>query len=243
MPNTPTSPSGQPPSAGFSQRLERLRTDLTEQGKRVQAMVDLALEAIFNRDDAKAKLSIAMDDAVDTADVELEKACVQLLADATREGASLDQGQLRLVLTIAKANNELERIADAAVDVGEMVPAIRQASQSFPDTFRVMANSVIGILRDTNTSVAKNDPLLAKVVLQSQHAVTAFKAAIMRDTEERIAKGAMGVDFAFRLHEIASQCELIADHCTNIAEQIIYLTTGSIVRHTDARWIEVPQKS
>lgn len=237
MPTPQSSPSG------FTQRLERLRADLTEQGRRVQAMVDLALEALFNRDDPKAKLAIAMDDAVDTADVELEKACVQLLADATREGASLDQGQLRLVLTIAKANNELERIADAAVDVGEMVPSIQIAGQSFPDTFRVMANSVIGILRDTNTAVAKNDPLLAKVVLQSQHAVTAFKAAIMRDTEERIARGTMAVDVAFRLHEVASQCELIADHCTNISEQIIYLTTGSIVRHTDARWIEIPQKS
>jgi phosphate uptake regulator len=69
-------------------------------------------------------------------------------------------------------------------------------------------------------------------VLQSQHAVTAFKAAILRDAEEKIAKGAMGVDFAFRLHELASQCELMADHCTNMAEQVIYVTTGAIVRHT-----------
>lgn len=237
-------PNSQPNSSGnFSQRLEKLRSDLAEQGRRVQAMLDLALDSLFNRDPAKAKQAIAMDDAVDAADVELEKACVQLLADATRDGASLDQAQLRLVLTIAKSNNELERIADAAVDVGEMVPGIQISGHAFPDTFRVMANSVIGILRDTNTAVAKNDPMLAKVVLQSQHAVTAFKAAILRDAEERIAAGKMPVEVAFGLHEIASQCELIADHCTNIAEQIIYLTTGSIVRHTDARWIEIPQKS
>lgn len=217
-----------------------MRADLVAQGRRVQAMLDLSLEALFARDEGKAKLAIAMDDAVDQADVELEKACVQLLGDATRDGASLDQDQLRLVLTIAKANNELERIADAAVDVGEMAPGLRGVGPPFPDTFRVMANSVIGILRDTCTAVAGNDPMMAKVVLQSQHAVTAFKGAIVRDAEERIAMGTMPVDFAFRLHEIAGQCELIADHCTNIAEQIIYLTTGNIVRHTDARWIEIP---
>src|SRR5205814_10534781 len=108
-----------------------------------------------------------------------------------------------------------------------------------PDTFRVMANSVIGILRDVNTAVMRNDAPLANIVLQSQHAVTAFKSAILRDAEEKIAKGQMTVDLAFRLHEIASQCEVIADHCTNVAEQVIYLTTGAIVRHMQSSWVEV----
>ena len=51
----------------------------------------------------------------------------------------------------------------------------------------------------------------------------------------------MNVDFAFRLHEVATQCELIADHCTNIAEQVIYLTTGAIVRHMTNSWVELPR--
>lgn len=104
-----------------------------------------------------------------------------------------------------------------------------------------MANSVIGILRDAVGSLMTNDPQLAKVVLQSQHTVTAFKAAIVRDAEEKIAKGKMQVDAAFVLHEVANLCELLADHCTNIAEQVIYLTTGSIVRHTTTSWVEVPK--
>jgi phosphate uptake regulator len=51
----------------------------------------------------------------------------------------------------------------------------------------------------------------------------------------------MNVDFAFRLHEIGSQCELMADHCTNIAEQVIYAATGAIVRHLPHEWVEIPQ--
>jgi phosphate transport system protein len=109
----------------------------------------------------------------------------------------------------------------------------------YPDTFRVMANSVIGILRDVNTAVLHHDPALANIVLQSQHAVTAFKDAVLRDAEGRIAKGQMSVDAAFLLHEIATECEIVADHCTNVAEQIIYLTTGAIVRHTQSNWVEV----
>jgi phosphate transport system protein len=225
---------------GFSIRLERLRGDVVAQGRRVQVMLEASFEAVFERDEGKATAAIALDDEVDRADVELEKAAVDLLVDATRAGGSLDPVQLREVLTIAKVNNELERVADAAVDVAELVPHFKSLSKPFPETFRVMANSVIGILRDSATSVARQDPALAKVVLQSQHAVTAFKGAIVRDAEERIAAGTMPIDLALRLHEIAGQCELIADHCTNICEQIIYLRTGTIVRHTEARWIEIP---
>lgn len=225
---------------GMSVRMNRLREELVAQSRRAQAMLELACEAVFDRDEEKARLATSKDDEVDRADIEIEQAAVLLLADATAEHGSLDERQLRDVLTIAKVNNELERIADAAVDIAAMVGPMKAIARPFPDTFRVMANSVIGILRDTGTSVARQDAALAKVVLQSQHAVTAFKDAIVRDAEEQIATGRMPVDFAFRLHEIAGQCELIADHCTNIAEQIIYARTGMIVRHTEARWIELP---
>jgi phosphate uptake regulator len=180
--------------------------------------------------------------------IEIERAAVQLLTDATRETAQLDENQLRLVLTIVKVNNELERIADAGVDVAELViPTKGDGSgayphaneQALPSTFRVMANSVIGILRDAVGSLMSNDAAMAKVVLQSQHTVTAFKAAIVRDAETKISQGKMTVDYAFFLHEIANLCELVADHCTNIAEQVIYLNTGAIVRHTQTSWVEV----
>lgn len=234
---------------GFNERLERLKGELVAQGSRVQALIEGALDAVFAQDAARARAVVAGDDAIDAADVELERASVELLADATREHAAIDQQQLRLVLTIVKANNELERVADVGVDLAElMLPAgkdgaPRTVARGFPDTFRVMANSIVGILRDTNAAFRMGDPALAKVVLQSQHTVTAFKNAIVRDAEEQIAKGKMTVDFAFLLHEIANLCELLADHCTNIAEQVIYLRTGAIVRHTETSWVEVPRKA
>ena len=235
MPNPP----------GFAKRVDNLKGDLVVQGARVLALVEGAFEAIFSADPASAaqagQRAVGEDDAVDIADVAFEKACVSLLADATREGASLDERLLRAVLTFAKVNNELERVADAGVDVAELARdgLLTASGHACPETFRVMANSVIGILRDANGSIAKDDPGLAKVVLQSQHAVAAFKAAILRDAERRIAQGLMSTDFAFRLHEVASRCEMIADHCTNIAEQVIYAQTGAIVRHLEHKWVEV----
>lgn len=228
----PTSPDG------FTKRIDRLAADLVEQGRRVQAMTEAALEALFGRDAAGASRVARMDDPIDAADVALERAAVALLADACKQGAELGAGQLRSVLTIVKVNNELERIADAGVDLCELVDKIGPDAPAFPETFRVMANSVVGILRDATSAVARNDAKMARVVLQSQHTVAAFKSAIVRDAEARIASAAFTVEFAFLLHEMAGQCELIADHCTNIAEQVIYLTTGAVVKHTEAAWVE-----
>lgn len=230
MPTTPE---------GFAQRTQALKGELLEQGGRVQAMLEAAVAAAFDRDEAKARSAIAMDDAVDAADVAIEQRCVQVLTEATRGGAEIDAKQLRELLTIVKANNELERIADVSVDLAELVPALRKLSTPLPDTFRVMTNSVIGIVRDVNQSLSRSDPSLANIVLQSQHAVTAFKAALLREAEQKLAKGQTTPDFAFQLHEMASMCEIIADHCTNIAEQVIYLTTGAIVRHMETSWVEV----
>ena len=113
----------------------------------------------------------------------------------------------------------------------------------WPETFRVMANSVVGIMRDTCTAYSRSDATLAKVVLQSEDCIEAFKVAILKDAESRIAQGSMHVDFAFTLHEIANECCSMADHCTNIAEQIIYSLTGAIVRHMEGRWVEVPRSA
>jgi phosphate transport system protein len=227
-------------SQGFGQRLEALQRDLAEQGRRVQALIEEAFEAVFTGDRNRAARAVAGDDEIDRVDVELEKASVQLLTDATHLGARLDPRQLRAVLTVVKINNEMERIADCAVSIAERAAAVRGRGWA-PETFRVMANSVVGIVRDVNVAYARQDAGLAKVVLQSEDAVEAFKDAILRDAERQIASGAMTVDLAFALHELANECVRMADHCTNIAEQVIYSLTGAIVRHMEGKWVEVPQ--
>ncbi len=235
---------------GFVQRTHRLKGDLVAQGKRVQGVLEAAFDAIFSGSLERAAWVKNQDDLIDAVDVELERACVQLLTDATKrdraDTSELNPEQLRAVVTIVKVNNELERTADVAVELADMVLAAKiggAAGQAFPETFRVMANSVVGIVRDVNTAVLRDDPNLANIVLQSQHAVTAFKDALLRDAEQKMVRGQMSADFAFSLHEVATACEIIADHCTNIAEQVIYLTTGAIVRHGLNAWERVEQKA
>jgi phosphate transport system protein len=224
----------------FTSRIMRLKADLVAQSRRVQALVEVAFESVFAGDVDTARRAISMDEPIDHVDVQIEKAAVQLLTDATGSGAALPPEQLRQVLTIVKVNNELERIADAGVNLAEIVTPEFVRSVSLPDTMRVITNSVVGIIRDTGTSLDRSDAHLAKIVLASEDAVEAFKKAILREAQVQVSTGKMTVDMAFTQQELTNLCEIMAEHCTNIAEQILYATTGAIVRHMGGHWEEVP---
>jgi len=227
-----------PTRQAFETRVTRLRADLVEQGHRVQTLVETAFESVFARDETLARRAIDADDVIDRTDVDIERASVVLLTDASVEATPIGPEQLRAVLVIVKVNNEMERIADAGVSIAEQVPDLIRIAQRLPETFRVMANSAVGIVRDVDAAFDRMDAPLARVVLQSEEAVEAFKKELLRDSERQIAVGTMTVEFAFALHEIAAHCERMVDYCTNIAEQIIYATTGAVVRHTEGRWVD-----
>ncbi|MEL7484113.1 MAG: phosphate uptake regulator PhoU [Planctomycetota bacterium] len=222
---------------GFTTKLELIRAELNAQGRRVVAICDAAFEAFFEDDADAAKRAAALDDEIDRVDVALEQQAVTMLCDAAREANELAPEQLREVLVVVKANNELERIADCAVHISDHVA--QRSGAEIPETFRVLCNSVIGIVRDVCRSLENRDPVTAKLVLRAEDTVRGFKNAVLKDAEQRIASGEMAVDTAFLLHELASCCEHIADHSTNMAEQVLYAVTGTIVRHCEAGWIEV----
>ncbi|MCC5824092.1 MAG: hypothetical protein LAT64_12435 [Phycisphaerales bacterium] len=224
----------------FRDELDSIRSDLTRQGQRVTEMASEAFESVYQRDTEKAQSIVARDDIVDRADVEIERKCVDLLVRSANDACEVGPSPIRSVLTGVKVNNELERIADAATEVAERVIRLGERTTPFPKTLLVMTNSVVGIVRDAVKAFGGSDPTLAKAVLASEGAVLQFKELITRDAEERVADGRMTVEVAFELHGIAFQAVTMADHCTNIAEQVIYESSGQIVRHTKGEWVELP---
>ena len=217
----------------FHEKLAALRSDLVRQGDRVLALTLRAVDSFFDGDPDKTATVAGLDDEIDRVDVEIERASIPLLAMGVT-----DPYDIRSVLTIVKVNNELERIADCAVDIAEAVLRDRPGAERIPDTFRVMANSVSGMLRDTNRAVAEGNAKLAQQVLLFDDTVTGFKAKILQDASERIQKGTFTVAFGFRLLAVTKGLERIADHCTNMSEQVIYLESGRIVRHRPEGWSE-----
>lgn len=226
----------------FLDRLDQLRDALVEQGQRVGRMLEDSFEILFDLNVAGAAGIDARDDEIDKVDIEIECACVALLADAAAAVVRIEESDVRSVLTIAKVNNELERIADAAQRIAEQVEAFKRLGAPLPPTLRVMTNSLIGIMRDTCRAIARDDAELARIVLQSEDTVEHFAAAMLREADEQTIAGGLPVEFVFQLHVAAHACAVMADHATNIAEQIIYARTGAIVRHCEEGWRDVAVK-
>jgi phosphate transport system protein len=224
----------------FRSELSSIRASLTRQGTRVTEMAAEAFEAVYQRNTDTATAILGRDDEVDRLDVEIERRCVDILMRAASQRCELAEGPVRSVLTCVKVNNELERIADAATEVAERVIRLGDRTTPFPKTLLVMTNSVIGIVRDSVKAFGQADAPLARSVLASEGAVLKFNELIVRDAEERVADGRMSVEVAFELHAIAFQAVTMGDHCTNIAEQVIYESTGQIVRHTKGEWVQLP---
>lgn len=222
----------------YETQLAQIRAKLTDQGTLVASLCEEAFGTIYTRDLGAARSVMNRDDEVDQIDIEVEREAVDLLIRASHDVCKLEPTQIRSILTAVKVNNELERIADAAVAVADRVVSIGERTTPFPQTTRVMTNSVTAILRDTVRAFDRIDAERAKSVLAAEGTVLKFQEVIVRDCEQRVADGRMEVDLAFDLHAIINLAVVMADHCTNIAEQVIYQATGAIVRHTTEGWVE-----
>ncbi len=218
--------------AEFQARLEDLRRRISAQSERVYDLLLRAVDVAFDLDPHRARELAGEDAAIDREDVAIERACVTTLTLPES-----DEYRVRAVVAIVKINNELERIADCAVNIASVVEEYGDDfSEKPPATFRVMANSVIGIVRDTSRALADLNTDVARQVLGFDETVASFKEEIGLDAEQRVAAGTFSVSFAFRLRTIVAQLERVADHATNICEQVIYLQSGKTLVHRSGRW-------
>ncbi len=220
----------------FQKDMKDLHEAINQQGERVAGLAMRAFDAVFDADADLAKKVIAEDDEVDRVDIEIERNAVDLI----KKGLKSDRC-IRMVLTIVKVNNELERIADLAADIAEQVVLVAHLNEPLPATTRMMVNSVIGMIRDTNHAMRRLDNKKARSVLSSDDIVEQFKTTILREAQEHFAAGNYSVDFVLAMWRIASATNRIAAHATNICEQVIYVESGQIVRHSAGGWSEPQQ--
>lgn len=214
----------------FGRKHGQLREDLLTQGDRVVAHAMTAVESFFGNDPGLAQKVIDGDRIIDRADIDIERASIQLLMLSPN-----DEYDIRSVFTIVKINNELERIADCGVNIAEASQAYG-ADRPKSGTFEVMANSVIGMVRDANRAMRTKDQELARRVLDFDDTIDRFRAEVVRLVQTAVKDGTMPLDDALELLNVNRGLERMADHCTNICEQLIYLESGKIVRHLPSGW-------
>ena len=213
----------------FIDQLEDLKSRLARMTAMVQLCVEQAVEAVFETNATVAQKVIDGDANIDAEEVKVEKAAIDLLA--LHQPAA---GDLRLITTIIKANGDFERIADCAVNIAQRVLPITNAhDESFklPTDLRVMANSVVATLRDTIKAFNLSDEPLARKVLKGDDVVDALYHQIVQDMLTLMQSDSQQADMDLSTIMIAKNLERIADHCTNIAENVVYVQSGRIIRH------------
>jgi len=211
----------------FIDLLEELKARLARMTAMVQQSVEQSVEAVFTLNPRLMQQVIDGDAKIDDEEVKVEKGAIDLLA--LYQPAASD---LRLITTIIKVNGDFERIADCAVNIAQRVQFLRNLDHYEPPTdLRVMSTSVVSTLRDTIQAFNLGDENLARRVLRGDDVVDALYHQIVQDMLNMMEREAHKANRDLSNIMIAKNLERIADHCTNIAEDVIYVHSGRIIRH------------
>ncbi|HRK32347.1 MAG TPA: phosphate signaling complex protein PhoU [Tepidisphaeraceae bacterium] len=216
----------------FKDALDCLREKVARMTASVQLEVEQAVEAVLTANVKLARTVIDGDRRIDEEEVEIEKAAIDLLA--LYQPAASD---LRLITTIIKVNGDFERVADCAVNVAQRVPSLASGQNGQyhpPEDLRVMGNTVVTTLRETIKAFNLPDATLARSVLRSDDVVDALYHQIVQDMVGMMEAGGQQAGLDLSNIMIAKNLERIADHCTNIAENVVYVASGRIIRHRHA---------
>lgn len=194
----------------------------------VEEMIDKATIALAERRDDLAAEVIAADAEVDQAEVQIEEECLKILA--LHQPVAAD---LRRIATVLKVNNDLERIADLAVNIAQRAQAIGAFPDfPIPDQMSRMVALATQMVRGAMDSFVNLDPQSARRLLRLDDDVDQHNRDIIGDLQELMQQQADLIPPALHCFSATRHIERIADHATNIAEDVIYLVEGEIVRHT-----------
>lgn len=214
-------------TAHFVSQLDELMRLSLRMAAEVEEMVERASEAIFTPDEAFARAVVAKDGEIDRQEVEVEAEAIRLMALYQPVGVDLRQ-----LCAVLKVNNDLERIADCAVNIAERSRHLEVQPLATQDhEIRAMCPIVRRILRNAVQSYASGSADIAKEVLKEDAAIDAVYGQIVRHVVAHARESTYPLSAHIDLLSIAKNLERIADHAVNIAEDVIYLETGTIVRH------------
>lgn len=214
-------------SRHMQRELERVEARLIEHCATVEKSVALAIQAIEERNGDLARAVVEGDTAIDMEEVVIEEECLKILA--LHQPVAND---LRFVVAALKINNDLERIGDLAANIAKRALSLC-ALPVIPDffDFGLMAEKAMRMLREGVDSLVRQDVELARKVCLMDDEVDRMNRQVYDSVEQQVESNAEKVKTLLPYLSVSRQIERIADHATNIAQDVIYMITGDIVRH------------
>jgi phosphate transport system protein len=214
----------------FEIDLNELKDRLLWMGSLTERAVHQAMHSVLEADGALADAVLNEEQAINYLQMEIDDRVMQLLALH-----QLMAADLRFVLAVARINNDLERIGDQAVNIAQSSQRILRHPRVKPyvDLPR-MSELAEGMVRDSLNAVVRRDMELARSVLLQDDTVDNLRDQIFRELLSYMMGDSAVVFQSFELILVAKNLERVADHATNIAEDVIYMVEGHDIRHASA---------
>jgi len=211
----------------MQREIEKLKKKILSLSAAVENSVKMAVQSIENRDSALAESIIARDEEIDQLEVDLEEDCLKILA--LHQPVAID---LRFIIAVLKINNDLERIGDLAVNIAERAQFLStQRSIAIPFDFDSLAEKTQEMLRKSLDSLVNLNTGLAREVCRTDDEVDAINRDMYDLVKNAIRAHPEQLDILIPYLSVSRYLERIADHATNIAEDVIYMIEGIITRH------------
>ncbi len=212
----------------FDEELKELHKEILKMGILAQEAIFKSTEALKNRDKKQAKEVIDTDDKIDELELVVDERCIDLIARHQPMA-----GDLRFITTGMKINAELERIADLAVDIAQRVLELVDKPLLKPLVdIPKLSEIAQDMVRDSIDAFVKKDAELARKVVLSDPQADKLRNLVQDELiNDYMARDVKTADRAVPLLLIARHLERICDHTTNIAEDVIYMVEGKVVKH------------
>jgi phosphate transport system protein len=210
------------------QEISSLQTRVVRMALVVESRLEDALAALAARDSARARTVIDRDDQIDRLEVTIEEECLKLLA--LHQPVASD---LRWVIAVLKINNDLERIADLAVNIAERAQRLEASPPSGMEKhLQQMGAHAIAMLKRVFEGLTRSDAAAAREALLMDERMDQMHHHTLDVVEHDVAAGEMEVRALLLFLSVSRDLERVGDHATNIAEDLLYLLEGKIVRHS-----------
>jgi phosphate transport system protein len=211
----------------FEQELESLRTTIVKMGSITEESVHRSIKAFLELDRELAQGVIEGDGRINTLEIEIDNAIVDILA--LRQPVAID---LRLILAAQKINNDLERLGDHAVNIAQSALGMaerkcREPLQEIP----AMGTLAQTMLRDALDGFIHNDASLGNRVLENDDIMDAMNQKVIQEVAKRMKSDPGTIDCGLEIIRVSRNLERVADLATNIAEEVIFVAQARVVKH------------
>jgi phosphate transport system protein len=212
----------------FDEELEEIRTQLMEMGGKVEQQLKNAIKAVIKADSSLAEEVIRDERLVDEMEVDIDEACILIIA--RRQPAASD---LRFVMMVTKAVNDLERIGDEAKKIANHAIILSEQdslSQGYKEV-RHLGSSVSAMLANALDAFARFDVKAAMSTLEEDAQIDLDYKSALRELVTYMMEDPRSISRAINILWVVRSLERIGDHSKNLCEQIVYVVKGKDIRH------------